>query len=619
MDIVEIFKRNKNATECPAGCYCGFTSLFTHLTIDCGATDVDDEKLFRQLNSLLSASHIAEHVTSLGIYNTPLTRVPTSVCQLLNLTSLHLDRNKLTQLPDHCFTKLTKLEALSVAQNFIVALQNGLFDGLQSLVSLNVSHNQVAFIGLRVFSNASDLTGLRSLDLGDNKLTSLEPWWYHRCIQGSKASPVSVILRDNAISNFTNKLRFNFQCGMKLPFGYVDLSNNQISHMMDVLQGWNITEIEKLICLNNVYELSQMNVNRAGTNYACDCIDFPIYKWAKLAPRARLLTGVYCTTQNFQTAFGQRLLASSIPLIEFVCDTSDHCPSGCRCVYRPENSTLHVYCSAANLSSLPLDLPPLPKKYVKYKLDFSNNKLLRRLERRPYFVNTSILEVSNCSLTEITVENLKDLSSLIIANFRGNMIQSFPSQADNVNISGRLLLGLNQWKCSCDKSWTIEWLQSLSDQISDPGEITCKSPARMYDRNVLKSTEYDFCVDPVKRTLKITLSAIAPIVAISVVLVILFHSPKLRRLFYKKFEFHPFDRDECIGEDMDYDVFLCCSSQDHRPHALRILDLIESKGYRVCYHERDFLPGQLITDNIGHSIERSKRTVCLLSNNFLQR
>jgi len=93
---------------------------------------------------------------------------------------------------------------------------------------------------------------------------------------------------------------------------------------------------------------------------------------------------------------------------------------------------------------------------------------------------------------------------------------------------------------------------------------------------------------------------------------------KFRVKFYKKWKFHPFDRDECVGEDMDYDVFLCCSSEDENPHGLHILERLESKGYRVCYHVRDFRPG-LILDNIIQSIQRSKRTVCLLPTNFLTR
>jgi len=94
---------------------------------------------------------------------------------------------------------------------------------------------------------------------------------------------------------------------------------------------------------------------------------------------------------------------------------------------------------------------------------------------------------------------------------------------------------------------------------------------------------------------------------------------RLRVRLYKRFKFHPFNRDECVGEDMDFDVYLCCSSEDHNPHGLHILEMIESRGYRDCYHLRDFLAGGAITENMIQSVVRSKRTVCLVSNNFLQR
>jgi len=108
-------------------------------------------------------------------------------------------------------------------------------------------------------------------------------------------------------------------------------------------------------------------------------------------------------------------------------------------------------------------------------------------------------------------------------------------------------------------------------------------------------------------------------VLVFIVLLILILIYKLRIKFFRRWKFHPFDRDECAGEDLNYDVFLCCSSEDHDAHGLRILREMEARNYRVCYHERDFLPGQLITNNMAHGIERSKRTVCLISNNFLRR
>jgi len=617
--LVTIADAIGNNALCPKGCRCASSDNYLSINCSHNSSNIDGEELYRQLNSLLSSEHFSERLTSLTITNTKLARVPASVCHLLNLTFLLIEHNRITELPDNCFTKLTKLVTLSLSSNLIVNLQDGLFDGLQSLMTLNLDYNQIAFIGLRVFSNASDLTSLHRLSIMYNKLTSLEPWWYYRCIHGSETSPVFVDIRNNLISNFTNELHLNFRCGMRQPFGLLVLSVNPIYHIMNILQGWKIADVDKLSCLeNNRSSRPLMKIYVRGYHYVCDCIDYPIYAYFKTQPsRISITEEVFCDRDYFMSKFLQGVPANTIPLSEFVCELSDHCPSSCRCVYRPANATLHVYCSSANISSLPLHLPPLPKSYVKYKLDFSNNKLLRRLEHRPYFVNTSILDVSNCSLSEINMEVLQDVSGFKTINLRGNTLQSFVRQVNAMNISAQLLLGLNPWKCSCDNSWMIKWFRLLSSQISDPGDIICGSPARMYGRSVLRATEYDFCVDPVTRTLKLSLSS--TLSAVALLLLIGFAVYRLRVRLYRRWKFHPFDRDECVGEDMDYDVFLCCSAQDDRPHGRRILERIEANGYRVCYHERDFRPGQLITDNMGHAIERSKRTVCLISSNFLGR
>ena len=578
-----------NTTQCPAGCSCQVTS--SSLTIDCAQRPpaVDVKQLSNELDTILSTDHVVDHLTYLRINNSSLTHVPASVCKLVHLTSLNLDRNKLTELPDNCFTKLTKLVTLSININAIVGLQDGLFDGLQSLVSLDLSNNHIAFIGLRMFSNSSDLTSLRSLDLSYNRLSSLEPWWYYRCILGNETSRVEILLHHNLISNFTNKLQFKFRCGMKRPYGYLDISHNRMRHIMDAFNGWNMvgdSVFTMLMCLVDIRSPG-MRFYVAGETYDCDCTDFEFYKYVRQAQNSPFLKGVRCGASNVYSAFGQAMLASNVPLIEFVCELKDRCPPGCQCVYRPANATLHVYCSSAKLSSLPLDLPQLPKSYVKYKLDFYNNEFLRRLEHRPYFVNTSILDVSNCGLINIAIGELKDISRVSIVNLRGNMLQSFPRQADTVNISARLMIGDNPYKCSCDDSWMIGWLKSLSNQLSDQGDVVCRSPSRMYGRNVLKSTVEDFCVDPVERYVAVIVSLTVAIAAFVLLIIAGLMFYKFRVKFYKKWKFHPFDRDECIGEDMDYDVFLSFSSDDENPHAVRILELLESKGYRVCYHVRD--------------------------------
>ena len=128
-----------------------------------------------------------------------------------------------------------------------------------------------------------------------------------------------------------------------------------------------------------------------------------------------------------------------------------------------------------------------------------------------------------------------------------------------------------------------------------------------------------FCADPtseaVKRTLIISLSSTASVVTVLLSVCVIVY--RLRVKLYTRWNFRPFDRDECFGEDMDYDVFLSCSSNDNLPHGNEIRQQLQQSGYRVCYTPRDFLGGLSIFDNIYNAIVRSKRTVCLLTANFL--
>jgi len=619
-----------NVALCPKGCNCQLTSSDTQLYVDCSSRrlpEVVDKKLSRQLDVLLSSDHFVEHLTSLNITNSPLTHVPASVCNLLNLSSLNLSHNNIIKLPDNCFTNLTKLVTLIMRWNSITRLQDGLFDGLQSLVTLDFKWNHIAFIGLRVFSNSSDLTNLRRLELSNNSLTSLEPWWYSRCILGNATSPVAIHLHDNLISTFTNKLQVAFHCGMKRPHGVLQLQRNRITHIMDIFNGWNIAEdymYTVLVCLGTDISTNSriMKFILAGNYFSCDCVDFPFYKITTLLPKENMIIFDQLRCFNY-ASFSQQYIVQ-IPLSHFVCDLSDRCPSSCRCVYRPANATLHVYCSATNLSSLPLELPPLPKSYVRYKLDFSNNKLLRRLEGRSYFVNTSILDVSNCAISVVGVnawrEIVKMQSPFVSPSvyLHNNKIKSLPFEVTNINITSvHLALNHNPWECSCGNQWMIDWFKTLSMTSLNIFDVGCASPSRLEGRSIAQSTKYDFCVDPSVRVLKISL--LSTLTPVTVLLIFAFAVYRLRVRLFRRWKFHPFDRDECVGEDMDYDVFLCCSSEDNNPHGLRILMEVESKGYSVCYHLRDFLAGAPITDNMIQSIERSKRTVCLLSSNFLRR
>ncbi|XP_078613599.1 uncharacterized protein LOC144883168 isoform X1 [Branchiostoma floridae x Branchiostoma japonicum] len=67
-----------------------------------------------------------------------------------------------------------------------------------------------------------------------------------------------------------------------------------------------------------------------------------------------------------------------------------------------------------------------------------------------------------------------------------------------------------------------------------------------------------------------------------------------------------------------YHVFFCYSSAD-APWVKVMINKLESDelGFKCCFHERDFIPGMSIIENIVRSIQKSQKTVFVLSRDFV--
>ena len=68
-------------------------------------------------------------------------------------------------------------------------------------------------------------------------------------------------------------------------------------------------------------------------------------------------------------------------------------------------------------------------------------------------------------------------------------------------------------------------------------------------------------------------------------------------------KYHSFDEDECEGEDMQYDVYLAYSDERPLDFTVDLVRGLEANHYKVCVHERDFIPGSMIQDNIVTAID----------------
>ncbi|XP_060891842.1 uncharacterized protein LOC132972781 isoform X1 [Labrus mixtus] len=66
-----------------------------------------------------------------------------------------------------------------------------------------------------------------------------------------------------------------------------------------------------------------------------------------------------------------------------------------------------------------------------------------------------------------------------------------------------------------------------------------------------------------------------------------------------------------------YHVFISYSSTDYQwTHFL--IEQLESFGLQVCYHERDFIPGRTVLENMSDCIQESQKVLLVLSSEFVR-
>ena len=89
---------------------------------------------------------------------------------------------------------------------------------------------------------------------------------------------------------------------------------------------------------------------------------------------------------------------------------------------------------------------------------------------------------------------------------------------------------------------------------------------------------------------------------------------------YTRFGFHPWDKVDENPEEKDYDAFVSYCRKDVDWVLGTLLPYLEAPqcGFHLCIHERDFVPGVAITKNIMTAIQYSRRTILVLSPDFIK-
>ncbi|KMQ97462.1 protein toll [Lasius niger] len=298
-------------------------------------------------------------------------------------------------------------------------------------------------------------------------------------------------------------------------------------------------------------------------------------------------------------------------------DPDTKCPEKCNCYKRPEDDAYIFDCSHKNLTSVPSDIKN-PGNFKQLELIFAYNQLTRIPDLKNLkFESVKKLILSHNNISEIFLDEIPrtiqvlELHNNNISTIRPDVLE-FLKNSTNLNLT----LHENPWICDCSTKDFLSFIQTKLVTIPNLYQVTC--PGK--NKPISEMTTIEFC--PFDNT---------AIVGVSIAIALMGLLIGISGLLYYKYQQHIkvwlFTHQWCLWfvteEELDkeklYDAFV---SYSHRDHDFVVNELVKLENgptpFKLCLHYRDWLAGEWIPANIARSVEDSRRTIVVLSPNFLE-
>ncbi|XP_036914260.1 toll-like receptor 2 isoform X2 [Sturnira hondurensis] len=247
-------------------------------------------------------------------------------------------------------------------------------------------------------------------------------------------------------------------------------------------------------------------------------------------------------------------------------------------------------------------------------LDISNNNLNSFSLTMPQLKE---LYISGNKLK--TLPDASFLPMLLVMRISRNTINTFSKeQLDSFQNLKALEAGGNNFICSCEfLSFTREQ-QALAQLTDWPENYLCDSPSHVRGQRV---QDTHLSVSECHRV-----ALVSAVCCVLFLLILLmgalchhFHGLWYMRMMWAWLQAKRKPR-RAPQRDICYDAFVSYSEQDsHWVENLMVQQLEHfDPPFQLCLHKRDFIPGKWIIDNIIDSIEKSHKTIFVLSENFVK-
>uniref|UniRef100_UPI00398E9191 toll-like receptor 13 n=1 Tax=Pristiophorus japonicus TaxID=55135 RepID=UPI00398E9191 len=488
-----------------------------------------------------------------------------SWAMLKHLTHLQLKHNNIKHLQDYVFTPLKGLQSLELSWNPLTEFNGLAFYGLNRLKYLNL---RACWITTLHPSSFTHLAALLNLTLQQNNLREISKHTFSQLknltmltLSSNRISKIS----DDAFEGLTN-------------LKYLDLAFNFLQSVQrDMFKG--LKTLEHLDLRSNK-------------------ISFETTRKLKCPPFSHLKSLRYL---NLAGQIPQGIQVIPVNFFEEL--------TNLRMLYMGKNKM--VFFDTPSLDPL-TNLTFLDISGVGDRGLTLNESLFKNLKR------LRILRLEENYMETIPVDLISSLESLQIFSLRFNDIK---------NISKEFIHGMrsltyfdlykNSLDCLCDNAWFRNWsVHSSTVQVPYLGSYLCAGPVR---KTVFVDFDYSICNSYLGKFLFISTCMVILLTLISSLV-----TAKLSWFIrYTIYMAKAWLSSSCqrVQKLYTYDAFVSYNSNDEKWIFKELVPNLEENmkpPIKLCLHHRDFELGVDIFENIQSAISNSRKTLCVVSNNYLR-
>nr|XP_018912942.1 PREDICTED: protein toll [Bemisia tabaci] len=561
------------------------------------------------------------------------------------LLTVDFSKNKIESLPDFLFESTPKIKDIKLSHNNLHTISRLTFRGLSLLNTLDLEWNRLSNIDGDAFI---DLGSLTRIQLSNNKLAFMDKLYE---IFGPTSSPLQYCKKLEIILLANNSIETIFQDWQLLTtLRILDLSRNKIKNISkedllfvsnDVTVNLNDNEIST-VNFRHIEQFALLQLNSStGVNYKnekksinvkignnpiiCDCFIYDLIRYYEgtLTPEVRFLFSIdlgetRCAGPNGMQHLKVATLNSKILTCSWdqIGNISHPCPQHCACAFRVHDNAMIMDCSNGDLDRFPDSIPSV-SGLMKTELNLSNNKL-RKLPTDDVFIKHNITKI-DVSYNQIgNIDQILFPQSLQVLRLDHNNLSKVSEQTlhrwERLELSQVTLHG-NHWKCDCEAAPLLNFIQAHYTKIPNYENVTCWPS----NTPIKKLKTSNLC--PLDLLIYGCISiAILGVLSGFIAAVYYRYQREIKVWLFAHQLCLWFVTEEELDKDKKYDAFVSYSSLDKAFVEDILVPQLESgpNPFKLCVHYRDWPVGEFITDSIIRSVDNSRRTLIILSKNFIE-